>query len=41
MWFALSDADGADRWRKTVETKLSRQEPERSRKLEEEWRAVY
>jgi len=41
MWFALSDADGADHWRKTVETKLSRHELERSRMLVEEWRAAH
>ena len=30
MWFTLSDADGADQWRKTVEAKLSRS---RTRKI--------
>jgi TPR repeat protein len=40
MWFTLSDADGADQWRKTAEAKLSRSELEKSRKLLEEWQAA-
>ena len=41
MWFTLSDADGADEWRKAVEAKLSRDELEKSRKLVEKWREAH
>jgi hypothetical protein len=38
MWFTLSDADGADQWRKNAEAKLSRYELEKSQKLVKVWR---
>jgi len=41
MWFALSDAKGADQWRKAAEAKLSRYEREKSQKLIQEWRAAH
>jgi TPR repeat protein len=41
MWFALSDADGADQWRKSAEAKLSPHELEESQELVEKWREAH
>ena len=38
MWFTVSNANGADQWRKNAEAKLSRYELEKSQKLVKEWR---